>query len=78
MATAVPLASASLNAVDPTILASKVNFHYLRTCVILENQNSSSVILWTKPPEKHEETTGPDQELQFRPFTGPPSQRLFT
>lgn len=52
----------------PPARTSTMNMHYLQTCVILENQKKSSVIIWTAPNEHN-------PPLQFRTFTGPPSQR---
>lgn len=52
--------------VDPTVLASKVNFHYLQKCVILENLKTSSVIIWVNEDS---------DELKFRTFVGDPGQR---
>ena len=72
MAGVAPLTVGAPGVLDPAVAASRVNFHYLRTCVILENQDKSSVIIWTAP----DSPDGQEPELQFRRFTGPPTERM--
>lgn len=52
--------------IDPIVMASKINFHFQKDNVILENKETSSVIIWVDETDS----------LQFSTFEDYPSQRM--